>query len=642
MPTRSTGSFFTPWESVLLFLFLITVCFPPYHEACADGHVVRKLIRIAKEKALDQHPYWHTLLHYKPRPRGGKSLVDDPDFFLSPDGKHNPAAELEATLEAFFQPVIKERDHAVCRFAARFQWLSEQLPITPDLLPMRRCEPFDDFYESVNPDSVSLVFATAHMNSPASMFGHTLLTIDTSERTRLLSHAVNYAAVAGQDPGLLFALKGLFGFYPGYFSLLPYYEKIQEYTDVNHRDIWEYPLKLTAWEIRRMLLHAWESDLVWSDYYFIDENCSYTLLFLLEAARPGLDLTDQFSGWVIPLDTIRVVQKAGLAGQPEFRPSKTTTIQHLASRLDPADQVLACNIALGRKPVSELDARQNLSVQRNDIADLAVEYLQYQYSRKKMAKEVYRERLLGILASRSRGGSEIQSARPAAPVPPAPETGHQSSRLALGAASEEGKATIDLRLRIAYHELLDPGVGYKEGAQIIFGEIFLRHYPDQQDLELRELNVIDIVSLAPRDLFFRPYSWKVRTGLYRRLRADGSDTLVAGLNPGVGITEKLSGTGLGYLMLEADLNVGGDLDHGYAGGVGGSAGALVDITDWWKLAAQVRDIQYGLGDVANLLELSIRQGFLLTPNISINVNGIWSRVRDRDETEIGVQFNFFF
>ena len=33
-------------------------------------------------------------------------------------------------------------------------------------------------------------------------------------------------------------------------------------------------------------MHTYEMDKIYSDYYFFDENCSYDLLFLLDAARP--------------------------------------------------------------------------------------------------------------------------------------------------------------------------------------------------------------------------------------------------------------------------------------------------------------------------------------------------------------------
>ncbi len=93
--------------------------------------------------------------------------------------------------------------------------------------------------------------------------------------------------------------------------MLPYYTKLQEYSDVDHRDIWEYPLNLTGPEIRKMMLHIREMDGIASDYYFFDENCSYDLLFLLEAARPSVKLTDQVHAWLIPLDSVRMVEQRG-------------------------------------------------------------------------------------------------------------------------------------------------------------------------------------------------------------------------------------------------------------------------------------------------------------------------------------------
>ncbi len=78
-----------------------------------------------------------------------------------------------------------------------------------------------------------------------SVFGHTLLRISSSYKSPLLSSAVNYAANDTDSNGLLYAFKGIFGFYPGYFSLLPYHQKLNDYSGVEHRDIWEYTLNLS-------------------------------------------------------------------------------------------------------------------------------------------------------------------------------------------------------------------------------------------------------------------------------------------------------------------------------------------------------------------------------------------------------------
>jgi len=58
---------------------------------------------------LHEDPYWHILLHYKPGVSGYESLVDDPRYFLAPDGKTNPETELDATIRAFFEPQVSNR-----------------------------------------------------------------------------------------------------------------------------------------------------------------------------------------------------------------------------------------------------------------------------------------------------------------------------------------------------------------------------------------------------------------------------------------------------------------------------------------------------------------------------------------------------
>ena len=90
------------------------------------------------------------------------------------------------------------------------------------------------------------------------MFGHTLLRIDTREGRDLLGWAVNFAGATGNDGGIVYAARGLTGGYQGYFSVVPYYEKVKSYGDWENRDIWEYDLALTPDELRLLIDHLWE------------------------------------------------------------------------------------------------------------------------------------------------------------------------------------------------------------------------------------------------------------------------------------------------------------------------------------------------------------------------------------------------
>ena len=298
------------------------------------------------------------MLHYKRGIFGLRSLVDDPKFFADPNGKHDPRAELRATIRSFFRPVVEGETHPVCRFVARFEWLKEKLNIDESRLPVPRCEEFEALLAQIRPESVTLIFPTSHMNSPASMYGHTLLTIETASKSRLLAYAVNYSAlIQGETFAPIYVGKGLLGGYPGYYSILPYYAKLQEYSDVDDRDIWEYPLNLDRAEVRRLILHVAEMENIYSRYYFFGENCSYGLMFLLEAARPSLHLTDQFGWWVIPLDTIRAMKASGLFTDAVYRPSKSTKINYLSALLTPKLRQEAWEVAHGKREPAEVLAQ---------------------------------------------------------------------------------------------------------------------------------------------------------------------------------------------------------------------------------------------------------------------------------------------
>jgi len=102
---------------------------PAHGEECRS---LEQALSTARQLKLHEDPYWHVLLHYRKGFLGIESLVDDPDFFLAPDGKTSPEAELDATIRAFFDPAAEEKSSAVCRFAARYEWISERLNLDPE------------------------------------------------------------------------------------------------------------------------------------------------------------------------------------------------------------------------------------------------------------------------------------------------------------------------------------------------------------------------------------------------------------------------------------------------------------------------------------------------------------------------------
>jgi hypothetical protein len=498
------------------------------------------------------------------------------------------------------------------------------LPIDEARLPAVECPHLDNTLRTIQPKSASLIFSTGHMNAPASMFGHTFLRIDGAYESPLLAYAVNYAATVDRsDNGIEYAFKGLFGYYPGYFSILPYYAKVREYAGMEQRDLWEYRTNLSEAEVRRMTLHVLEMEGIFSDYYFLDENCSYDLLFLLEAARPEVVLTDRTRGFfVTPVDTLRAVLAAGMIDNVAFRPSEQRKIRRKAEEAGPRDVALARELALGEAQPAAVTGSALPAADQARTLDLASDYAQYLYRKREMSKEVYQPRYLSILSARSEvGGPPAASAPTAAPAPP--EAGHLVSRASLAAGARDGRPFLQAAYRPAYHSLEDPAEGFSEGSQIVFSDLAVRWYPRDQEVRLQRWDLIDIVSLAPRDELFRPVSWKVQTGFATREFPGNVEALTYEVNPGGGFAWRVPLLGIVYALFETDLAVSGRYEPSYVVAAGGCAGFAHQVSERVGLLAQARAVYGLLGDTRDGRRFtgSVTVPFRLSRNRSLALAG---------------------
>lgn len=605
---------------------------------------MEQLTETARLQRLHENRYWRILLHYEDTLAGTRSVIDDPRFFLAPDGKKNPGSELEATLRAFFAPAGGDaEEHPVCRFVARYNWLREQLQIDPAQLPVSRCIPFETVMSDLAPVSATLVFPTYHMNNPASMFGHTLINIESDFESKLLSHAVNYSALTDETNGFLFAAKGLFGFYKGYYSIQPYYLKIQQYSDISQRDIWEYPLNLTKAEVRKLLMHLWEVRDIYADYYFFDENCAYNLLFLMEAARPSLQLTSQFDLWVLPIDTIKTLKSHHVIDEVNYRPSRATRIRHKIDYLEDGHQKLALHLIEGKTTSDEDEIKQMVSSDeaRIRILDLAIEYLQYRYARSEIGKTAYQKRLLGLMKTRSTYGNS-DPVQYDIPLPPRPDDIHETSRFSVGAGIRDGAFFQEIGYRPAFSDLTDTDYVHHQGTQIEFLSANLRYFSEEQEPVLENLDLIDIVSLSPRDRFFSPHSWKFRIGFRQKQMPEGDRELIFHANTGGGLAFFHPVAGLGYAFLEPELNIGGDLQPDYALGIGLSAGLLKQVSPRWKWHLQARKIYFEIGDDHRWTRLSFDHNIRIRRNHSLHLTLSLEKAFGDTATEIGLNWYIFF
>ena len=477
-------------------------------------------------KELSADPYWKILLHLK----NGKSEIDDPSFFLSKQKPFSAEAELKATIDA-----LEDANQSLyCRYPARISWLKSRVP---ELFRDKNdtvCHKLEETLQKEDIHYVTLVFPTAYVNSPASMFGHTFLRLDKTDKTPLIGEAINYAAQTDETNGLIYTYRGLTGGYRGFYSVLPYYKKIKEYSAMEQRDMWEYTLNLDDAAIRRMLYHLYELQGVYGDYYFFTKNCSYNLLWLLQSSDDTVMMTDAFDYKAIPIDTIRAVKDAGLIQSVHFRPSKRREMQALVERI--TDKSLAKRFT--RTYDTTLLKEQNLS-QQALMCDLALMQLKHDRTQKKFTKKAYIKKLMQLSRYRSKlpksGSVKIMQ-------PENPLSAHKSAKITLGAGTHEN---YSFTFRPAMHDIYDPDRGFTEGAYIDFFALTV------EKKKLQRFDFVSVTSLSPIESFFTPWSWKVHIGVQRYKDRKSRFTFGGGAGKSLHLLK-----GIGYLMVTPQIFFG--------------------------------------------------------------------------------------
>jgi hypothetical protein len=617
------------------FAFAVLFTVPAAH--AEEGGYLAQLVERSRELKLAERPEWLKLGHYVPNlaGRGVHSLVDSPNFFNAGHGKDDPRAELEATLARFFAPLPSSADeqHPQCAFVARYGWLDAQLGFDRGRMPRPDCRRYREWREALNAANLTLVFASAYLNNPSSMYGHTLLRVDArdqDERTRLLAYAINFAADTDEKNGLVFAVKGLLGGYPGTFSVLPYYLKVREYGDIENRDLWEYELDFSPAEVDRVLRHAWELLPAYFQYFFFDENCSYHLLGLLQVARPELELTRPFRLWALPSDTVRAIaHEPGLVRKVVYRPANSTIIERRIAGMSGEERGMARELGLGKKSAGD-PALSTLAPERAAaVVETGYDYLTYR--RASGEKDVADPQALALelLTARSRipAPSQAPTIQPGA----RPDEGHGTSRASLGVGRRRGDDFQEIGYRPTYHDIMDDDAGYARGAQIEFFDMRVRHY-ENAGTRLESFTPIDIFSLSPRDEFLHPKSWGLSAGWRRLPTRDGREPLVAVADGEVGGTWSAPGGALVYAMGQASARAHHELDHGYALGAGARVGALVDPWPRFRLHAYAQGLDNFAGERDHPGSVGVQARYTLSRDVAVKAD--LNRTR-----EAGITFN---
>ncbi len=588
------------------------------------------------------------MLHYRAAGDGARIVSDatDPRFFLSPTGQTDPDAELAATLRAFFSDDLVGGDPqpAQCAFVARYRWLDSVLHFDDRRLPPQDCDRFEYWLRELNAESATLVFASAYLNNPASLFGHTLLRLDRrdqTEQTRLLAYALHYAADDSTSRGLKYLMDGMTGGFKGRFDIQPYHRLVRTYSDLESRDLWEYHLHLEEAQLQRLLEHVWELRGIDFDYYFFKENCAWQLLALLEVADPGLRLGDEFLLWTLPADTIRLLDRQpGRVVDATARPALGTTILRRYQALTASERRLTRRLRDDPTVAARSDFTQLAPERQALLLDIALDERRYRRAGQtgddvESPNDATAHRLL--IARNQIGAASPPVA--SEPFATRPETGHASRRIGVGLGWRNGTAFGEFNARASYHDLLEPDAGYTPDAQIELLSIAVRGYSGSR-LALDRLTLLDITSLPPVNALTPRPAWRIHAGWEPHPRPDCRDCIAFNLGGGLGLAAETHWPWrtLWFGLAGVEFDYGDVFTGDYRAGPAATLGVLLQPAAGWKVLASAQGLEARLGETGTALRWRIGQHLALGRNLALRMD--WRSLEGAHEFSMGLQGYF--
>ena len=502
---------------LLLFIILITTLTP-------------------SEGAIIENAQWKKLLYFN----NVHSQAVQNDFFLTSDGHKNSQQELHE----FTKQVQAGNREIICRFPARYAWVAKNYPsiILRDFNFEKNCLDTWKFLEAVKGVSTAVVFASYYLNNPASIFGHTFLYISkspidlqkNSTPYEMLDSAVSYGADTGDAGAIRYFFGGLGGDFTGTTAVLPYFFQVRLYNDFESRDLWKFYLNLTPEETDFLVRHLWELKMAKFPYYFLSKNCSYQLLAILDIIRPELELTKKIPFYVIPIDTIRLLEKEKMIVKSEFSPSARFKFVNKRSSLGPAEKVALHDFIEHNKSIEGLSTDS-----QRVILDTAIDYFDFRYAKEVIGEEPHILKLKNpILIKRAKlGGISPENPYLTSANNPNPGFGHPSGRFSLSAGEESKEKFLKVKYRFAAHDLLDPPLGYLPRSTLEVGD--LQFQIKKKKLEIEKITAMHFSVLDPWEDWRTPLSWSMRFGGERYQKRNGDSWFDTGLYPQIGMALQL-------------------------------------------------------------------------------------------------------
>jgi len=464
---------------------------------------------IVKIKELAKSKSWRKLMHYDSNSISGdiKSRIDDPRFFFSPVGQFNPHAELEGLVIAITNNKKKSGERIKCIVPFRYRFVVEAGLVPVDL---GDCPKLQFYKKNLGLGRLSIVHVAQYADNPSSILGHLFLQFMQGKREgfgkspRYLNKTVNYAASVPADSGILkFMIAGIFGGFKGRYTLYQYADMIEKYNNAESRDLFVYQLNYSKLEIEKVIGHVWElTNFATQDYYFFYENCAFQILAILEAVRPGLELTAQLPFYTTPIDILKIVEKEHLISNVEYVPSLYQRYSDKLSAMNSVEKANFEDFLESRIPPRKIQSKL--------VVDALIDAFNFRRNENQgivSARFVARENQL--LSHRASLGIHPPSHSQTVKI--SPHLSHGAARVSLGAGFENSLGTVvnhdaevraigsrsyrSFRFRLAIHDLLSRSDGFQRNSAISLLNIEIRKYENSGRVSLTEIQLLSIAKL---------------------------------------------------------------------------------------------------------------------------------------------------
>ena len=289
----------------------------------------------------------------------------------------------------------------------------------------------------------------------------------------------------------------------------------------------------------------------------------------------------------IPSDTVRALVNSDVVSKTDYRPSTLTNLQHKVDSVS-VEQLAAARQLVYGEEFNLAPLRASGDTEAAQTLEIAYGYSRYLALRKKRNSDEAGRRSIEILNARSSiGATDVFAALPTPRY--RDDQGHKTRRVSLSKGYNGDQDYLDLGLRMAFHDILDPVKGYLGNAQLEMFNVELRGFTDREkisELQVQQVRLVDIMSLSPRDALLKPISWRVSAG-GRRLFDTMS--LTPYLRVGFGYSYALSEGISGYGLVDTEVDISSHLSDGYHLAAGPVLGLILQRS-YWSVNAELKSL----------------------------------------------------